>query len=302
MMAPEAPPAPVAPPHEERAKIDGDAASSQASWIERLFAGTAAAQLGVTMPTVGAGIASYPVISSNADPKQRGRTEAATAATISATVTEVRPTRSAVTATYSVEDDARLPGLADVIRRDLAAAMTEKVDRTIFLGDSGANEDSADISGFVTGSSVDELTLTQANKVKGAETLALYAALIDGKHAVSMGDLNLVLSVGSNTLYLSTQPTTNRNETLAQILRDNGLNWTVRGEIDTATANGDFGGFVGLARGITNAAVAPLWESAQMIVDPFSGGAKGEIILSLNYLWGFQIPRKSNFRRIKYVT
>ena len=41
---------------ETRAAVDGDAGTNQSSWIERLFSDTAAAQLGVQMPTVAPGV------------------------------------------------------------------------------------------------------------------------------------------------------------------------------------------------------------------------------------------------------
>ena len=288
---------------ETRAAIDGESARSQQSWIERLFADTAATALGISMPSVGAGVPSYPLLNSNANPAQRGRTQdAVTAPNISATVTEIKPTRNAVHAEYSVEDDARLPGLAAAIRRDLSAAMVEKIDRTIFLGDSGANENTADITGLIT-AAITELTLTQANKVKGDEILKLLAGLIDGKYAASIGDLNIVATVGSNQLWLGTvQNSAASNETIAQFLRANGVSWRTRGEIETATANADYGAFIGLGRGIAGTAVAPVWNSGQMIVDPYSKAKSGEVLLTLNYLWGFQIPRAANYRRLKYVT
>ena len=293
ILAPEAP--------EQRAAIDGDAGVVQSSWIERLFADTAAMQLGITMPGVAPGIASYPVLGSDADPKQRGRAEAASPATITTTITEIKPTRNSVHAIYSVEDDARLPGLADAIRGDLSRAMTEKIDRTIFLGDSAANENSADIVGLET-AGIAEITLSQANKLKGDKILALLAALIDGKYAASMSDINVVASVGSNTLWLSTiQNAAAENSTVAQFLRSNGVSWTTRGELEVATTAGKFGGYLSLNRGIANAAVAPVWNGAQLIVDPYSGAKSGEVQLTLSYLWGFAIPRVSNFRRLKYV-
>ena len=288
---------------EQRAAIDGDGAARQASWIDRLFAGTAAQRLGITMPSVAPGIAAYPVISSNANPAQRGRTQAAVAATISATVTEVKPTRSSVHAVYSIEDDARLPGLADAIMRDLRAAMVEKIDRTVFRGDTGANENSADITGLTT-AGVTEVTITQANKVKGVETLAKFADLVDGIYAGGFADLNIVSAIGAWRLWESTvlpSPVTT-GMTLARYLRDAGLSWTARGDIEAATGNGKFAAFVGLARGIENAGVAPVWESAQLIRDPYTGATKGEVGLTLHYLWGLAFPRVDNFRRIKFVS
>ena len=287
---------------EQRAAIDGDSAVMQQSWIERLFAETAAVALGVSMPQVAPGVAAYPVIGSDANPQQRGRTEAATAATITATVTEIKPTRNTVHAKYSIEDEARLPGLAEEIRSDLSRSMLEKIDRTIFLGDSTANENTANITGLTT-AAITEITLTQTNKLKGDEVLKVLASLIDGKYAASVEDLNVVTTVGTNQLWLGTiQNSTASNDTVAQFLRANGVSWAVRGDIEEATSNGKFGAFVGLQRGIANTAVAPIWSNAQMIVDPYSSAKSGEVELTLNYLWGFAIPRPANFRRIKYVT
>ena len=288
---------------ETRATVDGESGRSQQSWLERLFADSAASALGITMPSVAPGVPSYPLLNSGADPAQRGRTQdAVVAPNISATVTEIKPTRNAVHAEYSVEDDARLPGLAQAIRRDLSAAMVEKIDRTIFLGDSGANENSADITGLIT-AAITELTLTQANKVKGDEILKLLAGLIDGKYAASIADLNIVATVGSNQIWLGTvQNSAASNETIAQFLSGNGVSWRTRGEIEAATANGDYGAFIGLGRGIAGTAVAPVWNSGSMIVDPYSKAKSGEVLLTLNYLWGFQIPRTANYRRLKYVT
>jgi len=291
-----------APDLEERAKIDGDVRANQGSWIDRLFADTAARRLGITMPSVRPGVSAYPVITSDANPAQRGRTQAATAATITAAVTEIKPTRSSVHAVYSIEDDARLPGLSDAILRDLRGAMVEKIDRTIFRGDTGANEAGARITGLQT-AGITEVTLTQSNKVKGDEVLKLIAGLIDGVHAASVADVHIVATVGSNTLWLGTvQNSAASNDTIAKFLRDNGVSWITRGRIEDATSNGDFGAFFGLRRGIQNAGVAPVWSSGQLVRDPYSGATKGEVGLTLHYLWGLAFPRVASFRRLKYVT
>ena len=91
------------------------------------------------------------------------------------------------------------------------------------------------------------------------------------------------------------------NETLAEFLRRNGVTWTVRGDIETNTAADDFGAFIGLSRGIDGAARAPVWMGANLITDPYSGADKGEVQLTLSYLWNFIIPRTDNFRRLKFV-
>lgn len=287
---------------EKRAAIDGDARTTQGSWVDRLFSDTAARRLGVTFPMVAPGVASYPVTTGGGTPRQRGRTEDTPTGTYSVAVTELKPTRNAVHGEYSIEDTARLPGLADAIVRDMRAGMTEKVDRAVFNGDTGANENSADITGFTT-AGINEITLTQANKTKGLEWLKELAALIDGKYAASMEDINLVLTVGANTLLMSNRELAAvSDETVASFLRRNGINWGVRGSVETATGNGKFGAFVGLRRGIAGTAVAPIWSAASLVRDPYSKAKSGEVLLTLNYLWNFGIPRTDNYRRLKFVT
>ena len=85
-------------------------------------------------------------------------------------------------------------------------------------------------------------------------------------------------------------------------MRMNGVDWTTRGGIDTNTANGDFGAYIGLGRGIEGAGIAAVWEQAQLIRDPYSGAKSGEVQLTLNYLWQLAFPRTGNFKRLKYVT
>ena len=275
---------------------------SQQTWLDRLFAMTAAARLGVTLSSVAPGVASFPVTTAGATGAQRGKEQAIADATWTVGVSELKPKRAGVRATFVMEDAARLPGLEDALVRDLRMALTDSVDKAIFIGDSTASPNAGDITGLTT-ASITERTLTQANKVKGVETLTEFAALVDGIHASSFGDLRVVASVGSWRLWESTIVNASvDNMTLSAFLRTAGLSWTSRGDIEAATSNGDFGAFIGRARGITGAGVAAVWNSGQLLRDPYVGAAKGEVALTLNYLWDFGLPRPANFARIKFVT
>ena len=125
---------------ETRAAIDGDAGAHQGTWLDRLFDQTAAQRLGITFTPVAAGIASYPVMTSTAAAAMRARAQVADSGVFTATVTELKPKRGVVEGIYSIEDDARLPGLGEAILRDLSAALVEGIDLKVFKGDSGARE------------------------------------------------------------------------------------------------------------------------------------------------------------------
>ena len=290
-------------PVEERATTAVDSGVMQMSWLDRLFSESAASRLGLTFASVGAGVASYPVTTAGASGVQRGKDEAVTDAAWTIGTTELKPTRNAVRLTFNMEDAARLGPLEDALTRDLRMGLTEAVDRAVFLGDSGATGTDADITGLTTATGVVEQTVTQANKVKGPETLTAFSNLVDGKHAVNFGDLRTVATVGAWRLWESTIINSAAdNMTLAAFLRSAGLSWSSRGDIEDATGNGKFGAFIGRGRGITGAGTIPVWDSGQLIRDPYGGAAKGEIALTLNYLWNFGLPRASNFARIKFVT
>ena len=288
---------------EERQTTAVDVSVNQGNWLDRLFNGTAAQYLGVTFQSVGPGVASFPTTNAGATAAQLDKSGAAAAAAWTVGITELRPKRNAVNAIFSIEDVARIgPGLEAALQRDLRSAMVEGVDRVIFKGDLTPTAAGADIVGFQT-AAIAEFTLTQANKILGQKVLEKLAGFIDGKHATQPADIRIVTSVGSNVLWMTTiQAAAVENQTLAQFLRDSGISWTTRGGIDTATANGDFGAYVGLGQGIAGAAVSATWMAGQLLVDSFSGATKGEVSLVLNTLHDFKIPRPANFKRLKYVT
>ena len=292
----------LAPPIEVRETTDADVVTTPRRWLDRLFAGTAAEAVGVTMESVPAGSASFPVTTAGASAAQRQRsTQAAADAAWTIGVTEMKPKRNAVRLLFSIEDAARIPGLESALTRDLRMSLMEGIDRAIFLGDATATGADADITGLET-AAIAETTIKQADKVKGPETLTAFTAQVDGVHAMGLGDLRVVTSVGAWRLFENTIINSAAdNMTLAAFLRAAGLSWMSRGEIATNTANGDFGAFIGRGRGIEGAGVAAVWEAGELIRDPYSGAAKGEVALTLCYLWDFALPRTSNFARIKFV-
>ena len=298
-----APPENQQPRTEDRATTAVDTAVMPRTWLDRLFADKASRALGVSMEAVPAGVSRHPVTTAGAAAAQRAKSQAADDAAWTISVAEMKPKRNVVRVVLNVEDTARIPGLESALTRDFRMALAEGIDRAIFLGDDGATGTDADIVGLQTATGVVEKTITQANKVKGSNVLELFAELIDGKAAMTPADLKTVLSVGANTLWSAQLANTGASvdTTIAEFLRRFGLGWVTRGDIETATAADDFGAFLGLGRGLDGAGVAAVWEAGELIRDPYSGAAKGEVALTLCYLWDFALPRASNFARVKFV-
>ena len=293
----------VAP--ELRAITDTDAKASQMAWIDRLFNESLARYCGISFKGVEAGVASVPITTAGASGGQIERGEAKAAASQTVGVAEQRPKRNSAHIVFSMEDSYRMPGLEAALRRDMADAVAENVDLAVFLGSTSQGSASvADIVGLNTAANVVEKEIVQLDKVKGAATLAVFAQLIDGVHATMPEDLRIVASVGANTLWMSTLANTGNSvdTTIAEFMRRAGLSFRVRGGIETATLNGDWGAFIGRARGIEGAGCVAIWDEAHLIRDEFSGASKGEVGLTLSTFWDFAVPRASNFARIKFVT
>ena len=289
-------------PIEERATTDVDTVTRPSRWIDRLFSVAAASRVGVTFESVEPGAKSYPVTTAGAAGKQRGRKEAADAAAWAFGVTELKPTRNAVHAVFSREDDLRNPGLQDALTRDLRMSLADAVDLAVFEGDAGANEDAADITGLQTAANVAEETITQAGKIKGADVLGAFGELIDGKHATTGSELRTVLSVGAQRLWMSTLANAGASDTtIAEFLKRAGIELSSRGGIDTATTANKFGAFIGRDRGLVGAGVAAIWSDGMLLIDPFSSAKTGEIQLTMNTFWAFGLPRPSSFARLKFV-
>ena len=217
-------------PVEKRATTAVDGQANQSGrWIDRLFAGTAADRIGITMESVAPGVASYPVTTAGASAAQRGKEENAADAAWTVGVTEMKPKRNSVRALFTMEDAMRLPGLEGALTRDLRMAIVEGIDRAVFIGDAGGTGTDADITGLTT-AAITESTITQANKVMGEETLAAFTGMVDGIAANSLMDLNVVSAVGAWRLWENTIVSNADNQTVAAFLRAAGLTWSARGQ------------------------------------------------------------------------
>ena len=291
----------LAPP-EERTVTDVDIAVRPTGWLDRLFAETAAVHLGFEMIEAEPGSKSFPVTTTGADPAQRGPEQVTAAGAWTVGVKTIDPTRMTLRYKFAVEDAARVPGLEQALIRDLRMAITERVDYTIFNGDTGANPNTGDIAGIFGLTGVTEVTLTQANKVKAVNTLSAFVDMLDGLHAVMPSDLRVVASVGADRLWRKTiANSAAENQTVSQFLEASGIMHRSREGIDTATADGDYGAAVGLQRGVMGALQCVMWPTMSIIRDPYSEAGAGAVNLIIHALWNYAIVRKSNLQVLKFV-
>jgi len=289
-------------PTQMRTTTSANGQQTQQTWLDRLFAESTAMYLGLNMESVPAGTAAYPVTTAGAGPTQRDKEEAATASAWTVGVDVMTPKRMAALVQYTIEDSARLPGLADALRRDLGMALTEKMDAAMQVGDTGATTAANDIAGLTTAANVTEVEVKQADVAKPSEYVGYFAGLVDGIHAGEYEQLRTVISPAVFKLLNETPYNADaENQSVFEYLAAQGIMMRVRDGIGADTAANAFGALTSRQRGIDGAGVAAVWDAGQLIVDEITGADSGEVKLTLNALWDFALPRPSNFARLKYV-
>ena len=170
---------------------DTGTAVTPAPIMPAVFDQSAAAWLGVEMPTVAAGTVSYPVITQSVTAGVRAKSAAApeTSGVISPFV--VSPRRITGAFRLTREDEALLPDLEPALRDNLSSVLSDTVDGQVVSG----NNVAPNLNGINT-----QLTAATA-PAAGIETFDRYAAAaashVDGLYASSLADIRLL--VGPHT-------------------------------------------------------------------------------------------------------
>ena len=268
-------------------------ANYQASVLERVFARSIAARLLVSMPSVPVGQANFPVLTGGTTAAMVAVDTQHDAAAASFAGFTLEPVRLTARYLMRVEDVYKLRGFEQVLRRDLAAVMSDEMDNQIVNGDGTA----PNVPGFYN-----ELTAAGA---EGAATtwsgmLGKYTGLVDGLNAYNMSDIRTV--IGKETFGYA--------ETLFRTgAQDNGPRASagdyVRGKIGGYSVTSRIAAPVNNAGGQINIAaltsypgrnaVAPVWKAFEVIRDNITQAGKGQIVLTALALWNFKILRETGF-------
>ena len=157
-----------------------------ASIIPGVFPQSAAAFLGVDMPTVAVGEAVYPVLTKNAEVKTPAENADAADTTGSFSAEVLSPGRLQAAFFYSREDRARFAGMDAALRMNLSDALSDGLDRQILVG----------TKGLLTGTNLPN------HNVSAVTSYALYRSQlaygrVDGTYASSVGDVRVL--AGSET-------------------------------------------------------------------------------------------------------
>ena len=268
--------------------------------LQRLFGYGIADVLGVRMDAVPAGRSEWPLIRTGVSPAQKPEGTAADAPVEAGIVGQtLKPKRLTGAYEYTHEAMASVPDLEQALRRDLADAVTSKMNSQILLGNETSNAE--DVDGFLTKLTAPTAPTAEADFEAYASS---FASGVDGIHASSEGEVTAVVGTASYRHAASKyQSGSGEAASEAMTRRGGGLmasNYVPAPASDIQNGNifhlaGPNGG--GAMRGDS---IAAIWPTLEVIRDIYSKASQG-VVLTWVTLWDAETAfRAAAYERIAF--
>ena len=260
----------------------GTTGSTEAAVIPAVFASPVAEFLGIDMPTVMAGDAVFPVITTRptvGGPHKDSTVVDNTAGAFDADL--LAPSRIQAAVTYRRTDGARFRGMAESLRENLSMALGDALDKEIL---SGAN-------GLLNGTNLAN------HNVSAVTTFANYLSQfgygrVDGRFAGSVSDIKVVMGSGTYGHAGSVYRNTSVDRTALNRLDEVTGGVTVSAHVP-AVASKKQNAVIRL--GMRRDAISPIWDGITLIPDEITGASKGEITVTAVLLHAVKILRVAGF-------
>jgi hypothetical protein len=264
--------------------------------VPALFDRSAAAWLGIEMPSVRTGDAGYPVLAGSLAGGPKAKSAAADEGEGRFVVSMAEPRRVTGSFRFTREDAARLVGMEAALRMNIEAVLADALDDQAING-SGSGDGT--INGLLN------ILADPGAPAAGAETFARYvsaaAAHVDGLFAVDLAGLRQLVGVQSYGHMAGTFRANEDSMTAEGWLtsRTGGLRTSRR---LAAPAGNIQQAIVRRANPLGDrVAVMPVWDSLEIIRDQYTSAPKGEIVVTGTVLVGdVVVLRPGAFRQESY--
>ena len=256
--------------------------TTQQNIIQQIFARSDAAFLGVQFPSVPVGQQSYPVLTAGHTGAilAEGTAVEATAATI--TSKNITPKRLSARYVISKEDISLVRGLEDSLRSDMRNALNKLLDSQICRGN-GTNPNFSGIVSTVTFGS------TPSNKVTFKDFVAGVLRPLDGVTLYEPMEIGLTMTSLFYKWLSSEFVVANNPKTWVDWIKETGIQLRITEK--TTAANANKAEILTVEKTEKTKAYAPIWQNLELIADPYSNSAKGQVNLTLVMLAGFEVIR-----------
>ena len=256
--------------------------------VPAIFQRSAAAWLGIDMPSVGVGDAGYVVLGTSltGGPQAKSATAAETAGAF--TVTTAAPRRVTGSFRFTREDAARLAGMEEALSSNLSAVLSDGVDNQAVNG-SGTGDGT--INGLLN--RLTDPGAPAANAETFARYVTAFGSHVDGTFAVDLSGVRALL--GPQTYrHMVGRFRANEDAMTAQswaAANTGGLRVSAR---IAAPASNIQQAIIRRTNPVGDSvAVMPVWSGLELIRDPYSDAAKGEVTVTGIILVGDVIVLRS---------
>ena len=245
--------------------------------IPYVFPQSAAAFLGVDMPTVGVGEHVYPVLTSTLSVEALAENAAGSETTGAFTSEVLTPSRLQASFFYSREDRARMSMLDTALRQNLSDGLADGLDVAILSG----------TNGLFTGTNLPNNNVTTADTFSTYLTNLLWKQ-VDGRYATMPSDMRMVMGNATFTDVGSTYRTNNIDRSALDRIMELGAGVMVSSHVPAVASNRQN---AVIMRGMSMTAVAPTWEGVTLIPDEITKAANGQIVITAVMLYAVKILR-----------
>ena len=255
-----------------------------------VFPQAVASFLGIPQPTVARGEAVYPTLTSTLTVGTPAENAAQAETTGSFSADVLSPGRLQASFFYSREDRARFAGMGEALRRNLSDGLADGLDRQIVNG----------TAGLLNGTNLAN------NNVSAVTSYALYRdhlayGRVDGRYAGAVGDIRLV--VGSGTYGHAAKQFRSDNAGDRAAIEDlQNVTAGVRVSAHVPAVSNTHKQNAVVRLGMRRDAVAPIWEGIELIDDPYTKAANGQVQVTAIMLYAFKILRADGFYKQQVQT
>ena len=242
--------------------------------VPYVFERSAAASLGIMMPSVPSGQVQIPKITTAppSDTLAKDGSAPATAAAVS--LVNQAPVRIAGSFEVRVEDLAVMPSLETALGESLQGSLSNELDEQTFNGTA------TELNGLFTQAADESVAGAVETYTTG---IGRFAALVDGKHALTLADVRAVIGSKTFALYAGLFANSNKGDMslfdyLTQALGSIRVSDRVPGVSSSAQR---------CICVLTASAEMPkihVWDAMQVIRDPYSGAGAGKVTITATAL------------------
>ena len=268
----------------------------QAEIVQRVFARSATGMLGVQMPSVPVGTASFPIIGTGQSAQFVSAGTAKDAAAGQILPHLLTPVRLQARVQFRLEDTMTTRGLESALREDLSGAMADQLDAQLL----GAGD--AQVRGFLATSAQGGLTAyADPSATATFASVAQQAARgVDGVFSGTVAECSWVVGVESYEVLsglFATNDSTSATDRLEMKMRG----FMASAHIPAAVSDIQQGILAkhGAMDGNRNA-VCPVWEGVMMERDPITNATTGAVQITATAFYNFRALRPAGFVRTKF--